>query len=223
MEETAEATINPDGSSSYQANVPTNDQTVQPPVAEPLNSDLPPTIEPAFEDGGGGAPGDGGGGGDSIPNFEDEIPNMADKPPGGIDPAIYLIVAFLVAIGIYWFFFLRKKDDDEGDDDFFASTSNDKVRTEGKLSKSRNDRCHIVTHMAPPGYFLLHLFALVTKVREASEAPERSRGVLQDAGQGRGDGVEASGRPPAPGGGAQPSAPAQDHRVGPHEAGDGRH
>jgi hypothetical protein len=127
MEEGAgEATINPDGSSSYsqQDTVPTHDQRV------PLSSDLPPTIEPAFDDGGGGGGGSGFGGGDeSIPNFDDEIPDGAEKAPGGIDPAIYLVVAFLVALGIYWFFFLRKKnDDDEGNDDFFASTSNDKVR-----------------------------------------------------------------------------------------------
>lgn len=134
-----EATINPDGSSSYQQqDAPPIGES--PPVAEPLGAadSPPPAIDPAatfgaedaesgFGDGGDGA-GTGGffdDGGEGMPNFDD-LPPVA-KPASGIDPAVYLILAFLLIVAIYWFFFLRKKSEDE-EDDFFASIDVDKVR-----------------------------------------------------------------------------------------------
>jgi hypothetical protein len=128
-----EATINPDGSSSYDA-PPVGEA---PPVTEPLGAadSSPPTIDPTTtfgaEDAEGGGSGDGGNGGffddggDGMPNFDD-IPPVA-KPASGIDPAVYLILAFVAIVAIYWFFFLRKKSEEE-EDDFFASIDGDKVR-----------------------------------------------------------------------------------------------
>ena len=90
-----EATINPDGSSSYE----------------------PPT------DAGGGAP---------PLNDTDGFDEGFDVPPleelsKGMDPAIFLVVAFLLCCGLYYLFFKRNTQDDDNDD-FFASLDCDKVK-----------------------------------------------------------------------------------------------
>jgi hypothetical protein len=127
-----EATINPDGSSSYQQDAPPLGES--PPVTEPLGAadSAPPTIDPAATfgaddaaTGGAGAEGFFDEGGEGMPNFDD-LPPVA-KAASGIDPAVYLILAFVLIVAIYWFFFLRKKSEDE-EDDFFASIDGDKVR-----------------------------------------------------------------------------------------------
>jgi hypothetical protein len=135
MESEAEATVNPDGTTSGYQNVPPT------PAAEPLNAEPspPPAMDPVAYDGagggGGGFFGDGGAGDSSVPpnGDSDEFPDMEKEAAAGeagsfrIDPAFYLIATFLVAIAIYWFFFLRKKKEEEGNDVFFASIDSDKV------------------------------------------------------------------------------------------------
>ena len=169
-----EATINPDGSSSYQQDTPPLGES--PPVTEPLGSadSSPPTIDPttAFgsddaENGGGaGAGGFFDEGGDGMPNFDD-LPPVA-KPESGIDPAVYLILAFVLIVAIYWFFFMRKKSEDE-DDDFFASIDGDKVRElcdEVKPVSKESSHAWVLPLIMP------------STVREASKAAFRGGGLL---------------------------------------------
>ena len=102
-----EATINPDGSATFDE---------EPPIAA--------------DDAGAGSAG--GAGGEST--FEDEPPPTMDEETmnekieevaQGIDPAIYLLVAVLILGALYYFFVYRKRS--KNSDSFFAELDFDKV------------------------------------------------------------------------------------------------
>ena len=92
---TEEATINPDGSSSYESASP------------------PPLNDTTGFDG-------------SDEGFD--IPPVEEIVKGGIDPAIYLVLAFATLCALYYFFVYRKKEEEEAEDEFFSNLDGDKVR-----------------------------------------------------------------------------------------------
>ena len=110
MSTTEEATINPDGSTTFET----------PPGGDP-------------DAGAGGGPEAGGGEGfETPPGAEgEEIPIM-EEIEKGIDPAFYLIGATIVIVILYYFFVLRRKSNDD-DDDFFANSEDNKVWPVGRI------------------------------------------------------------------------------------------
>lgn len=96
-----EATVNPDGSSTFET-PPGGAQDVPPPG------------------------GDGGGFEDS--GFEGAEETLKAAVEEGVDPAVYFLIG-IALLGLLYYFFLRPKKDEDESDDFFSQLDGEKVST----------------------------------------------------------------------------------------------
>lgn len=117
-----EATVNPDGSTTYEQ---------QPPLSGPAGEPSTGSSSSSSETGGNG------GAFHETPVFDNtQDPLKEAGTTGGIDPAVYLVVGVLLIIALYYFFFRSKKDTDESDD-FFNNLDGEKVRMIWLIDDSR--------------------------------------------------------------------------------------
>lgn len=91
---TDEATVNPDGSTTFQQQTP---------------------------GGGDGATSD-----EEIPFDGAQEDTLKAVTKGGIDPAFFVLFAFFLFVGLYYYFAIRKKAE-ESEDDYFANLDGEKV------------------------------------------------------------------------------------------------
>jgi hypothetical protein len=100
MSNPEEATVNPDGSTTF--------------------SEAPPTDAPDGTFAGGADDSD-----SMPPPVDEETMQDAMKAAGGIDPAFYVLIGFVIIVGLYYYFFIHKKSE-EDEDEFFTSLDGEK-------------------------------------------------------------------------------------------------
>jgi hypothetical protein len=112
MSSPQEATVNPDGSTTYE------DTT---------------TAGSA----GGSGPEDATNGGNGFEDAGGAEETFEELVVKGIDPAFYLIGATILVVILYYFFVMRKKSDDD-EDDFFSNMDCEKVRVVTRYFSKRD-------------------------------------------------------------------------------------